>query len=85
MVCSFVLIIGITSASVLNDGVEEELEKLKEFLKKHFRGNCIIIKLTKHAVTFLFNGVLKVDLLPSPYWKDEKTFHEFLRSIPESR
>ena len=84
MVCSFVLITGISPASVLKDGVKEELRKLKEFLKKHFRENCIIIHLTNHAVTFLFHGVLKVDLLPSPYWRDEKTFHEFLCSIPES-
>lgn len=59
------------------------LDKLQLFLEKHFGTECKELEQTNHAVSFLFHGQLKVDLLPSPYWKTKTEFHSFLKLLPE--
>lgn len=61
------------------------LQKLDRFLVRHFRESYEKTRMTHRSVQFKFKGVIEVDLLVSPYYKDPEAFYKFLKSVHPSQ
>lgn len=78
-VCGFA---DITGEMVLREGYHKWLNLLQTFLETKFGAD---VRKTIHSVQFTFNGKIDVDLLVSPYWKDQQELYRFLNRVPKDR
>lgn len=64
---------------MLDIGVDNILDRLDVFLRRRLREAYVYTNKTSFSLQFKLNGVIDVDLLPSPYWgEDPDPFHRFL-------
>uniref|UniRef100_A0A1X7V266 2'-5'-oligoadenylate synthetase 1 domain-containing protein n=1 Tax=Amphimedon queenslandica TaxID=400682 RepID=A0A1X7V266_AMPQE len=69
---------------VLEIGVDNILDRLDVFLRRRLPEAYVHVKKTSFSLQFKLNGVIDVDLLPSPYWgEDPDQFHRFLEDKGE--
>ena len=61
------------------------LQKLVNYLDRINPGKLSGDEDLPHAIHFLFNGRIDVDLLISPFWRQPGDFYEFLQRIPQSK
>ena len=71
--------------TVKQNGCEAWLYKLKEFLQQTLGRKFKLDGQTPHAVQFVYDGKIEVDLLLSPCWSNPKQLYDFLRTVPKAK
>ena len=66
---------------VLTRGYDKWLNYLKTFIEVKFRA---VVTKAPHSVQFVFKGI-DVDLLVSPYWRDQHELYRFLNGIRDEK
>ena len=61
------------------------LEKLDTFLRNALGRNYNYTGMTPHSVQFHYKKMVEVDLLVSPYWKDQHELYRFLQVVPQDK
>ena len=61
------------------------LNIVQRFLDWKLPANITERERTPHSFQFKYNMKLDVDLLVSPFWRDQHHLYEFLNSVPEDK
>jgi len=70
---------------VEENGYKALLNKLQAFLEQTLGRKFKYTNKTQHAVQFVYDGKIEVDLLLSPYWSNPRLLYDFLRTVPEDK
>jgi len=70
---------------VKTNGYEVWLNRLKTFLQQTLGWRFRFDKKTPHAVQFVYDGKIEVDLLLSPYWSNPRLLYDFLGTVPKDK
>lgn len=67
------------------NGYDVWLDRLKAFLQQTLGRRFRFEKKTPHAVQFVYDGKIEVDLLLSSYWSNPRLLYEFLGTVPKDK
>ena len=61
------------------------IRKLHAFLGRALGHNYNYTGMTLRSVQFCYKGMVEVDLLVSPYWRDQHELYRFLQGVPKEK
>lgn len=78
-------LVDITGQNIKDARYARWLVQLYDFLQATYKHGCAFKQRRdgiNRSVQFTFKDTIDVDLLVSPYWRDQYEFYEFLKGIP---
>ena len=58
------------------------LKRLDEYLNETLQDKYHKTNISRYSIIFVYQGVVEVDLLLSPWWDAPDNFYRFLKTIP---